>query len=53
MNESMLIFKCKKCDNMIIAFDWFPIDGLYCQCAINGVMSRNNWVRILPGDFHE
>lgn len=49
MNENMNIYRCKKCRNLIIFYDWFPFDGLYCQCALSGIMNRKQWVKIQSG----
>ena len=43
MKENMQIYKCKKCQNLIIAYDWFPFEGLHCSCYVTGSMNRKNW----------
>ena len=46
MNENMHIFRCVKCKNLIIFYDWYPVEGLYCACALSGTMDRKDWVKV-------
>lgn len=46
MNKNMNIFRCAKCKNLIIFYDWYPVEGLYCECALSGTMDRKDWIRI-------
>jgi len=46
MKENLNVYRCKKCKNLIICYDWFPYDGLYCSCELNGNMDRKHWIKL-------
>jgi len=46
MKENLNVYRCKKCKNLIICYDWFPYDGLYCSCELNGNMDRKEWIKL-------
>ena len=46
MKENLNIYRCLKCSDLIICYNWFPFEGLYCQCELTGTMDRTKWIKI-------